>query len=81
MHELPLETAIWNRACAGGAASFLTGDRALSNILMAHGFVMNGGVLHAVECLSDVQFADALAGYRFYDLHSAAAVMIRQRRF
>ena len=36
---------------------------------------MNGGVLHAAECLTENEFNDAEAGYRFYGLDSAASIM------
>ena len=43
-------TQIWNRALADyGLAGPALGDRALAAMLLAHGLVMNGGVLHAVE--------------------------------
>jgi hypothetical protein len=31
-----------------------------------HGFIMNGGVHHCIECLSADQMAAAKAGYRFF---------------
>ncbi|MDD9944201.1 MAG: hypothetical protein OXU20_24365 [Myxococcales bacterium] len=41
---------------------------------MAHGLVMNGGVLHASEVLSEDEFAAALDGYAFYGQHKAVSV-------
>jgi hypothetical protein len=40
---------------------------------------MNGGVLHAVECLDDIELAHAESGYRFYGLGSAASVLSRAK--
>ena len=42
---------IWNRAWKGVGPNACSGDRALAALLKAHGLAMNGGVLHAVECL------------------------------
>ena len=70
---------IWNRACEGGAESPRTGDRALSNLLLAHGLVMNGGLLHAAECLTPSELAGALDGYRFFGLDSTAKLLIHSR--
>jgi hypothetical protein len=40
---------------------------------------MNGGVLHAVECLSASELADAESGYRYYGLGEVASWMSRAR--
>jgi hypothetical protein len=38
---------IWNRACTGnGGAEPLEGDVALTNMLLGHGCIMNGGLEH-----------------------------------
>jgi hypothetical protein len=70
---------IWNRACEGGGANPRNGDRALEALLKAHGLTMNGGVLHAVECLDAIKFADAKSGYCFFGLDSVADLMTRAR--
>jgi hypothetical protein len=69
---------VWNRACAeAGRPKALTasGDRALADMLLAHGLVMNGGVLHAVECLDEHERLAAVNGYRYFGLERAAAVI------
>lgn len=59
----------WNRACTGQASPQLReGDAALSAMLLFHGLAMNGGVCHAVECLTPVDLDAAIQGYRFYGL-------------
>jgi hypothetical protein len=40
---------------------------------------MNGGVLHAVNCLTAAELADAQAGYRFYGLDAGASLLSRAR--
>lgn len=71
---------IWNRACEGGGASLRVGDRSLAALLTAHGLAMNGGVLHAVECLDATELADAKAGYSFFGFDSVAELLTRARR-
>src|SRR5262249_40895856 len=70
---------IWNRACGEHQLRSLRGDRALADLLRAHGLVMNGGVVHAVECLTDSELSDAESGYRFYGLDEAAALLSHAR--
>lgn len=57
----------------------LPGDRALADLLRAHSLVMNGAVLHAVECLTASESSDAEAGYRFYGLDAVADLLSRAR--
>jgi len=71
---------IWNRACEGGGQSPSAGDRALAALLKAHGLAMNGGVLHAVECLSVSELSDSQSGYRFFGLGAVADLLSRARR-
>jgi hypothetical protein len=66
---------IWNRACSDPLRS-RPGDRALADMLLAHGLVMNGGVLHATECLSDEDLSDAISGFKFYGLDEVASVLL-----
>jgi hypothetical protein len=40
---------------------------------------MNGGALHAVECLTATELSDAESGYRFYGLDAAASLLSRAR--
>lgn len=76
MYELTTANKIWNRACEGGGDSPCAGDRALAALLLFHGPAMNGGVLHAVECLSSPELAAAQAGYRYFG-YEAIANLIR----
>lgn len=67
---------VWNRACSTGDDSSLhAGDRALRNLLLVHGYVMNGGVFHALDCLSREELAAGVAGYRFFGFDELAALI------
>jgi hypothetical protein len=79
MAELTDADMIWNRACGKDQLRSLPGDRALADLLRAHGLAMNGGVLHAVECLTATELSDAEAGYRFYGLDRVASLLSRAR--
>ncbi len=71
--KLSKQEHIWNRAALnGGGPSPGEGDIALANLLMAHGLVMNGGVEHAVECLSSDELADSIAGFEYFGFLAAA---------
>jgi len=84
MYELTSSDKIWNRACEGGGEFPCQGDTALAGLLLFHGPAMNGGILHAVECLSAEQLVAAQAGYRYFsfsgvaDLIASAEIAIRQ---
>ena len=80
MAELTEADMIWNRACGEDPLRSLPGDRALADLLRAHGLAMNGGVLHAVECLTADELNDAEAGYRFYGFAEVASLMARARK-
>mgnify|MGYP007114256039 CR=1 FL=1 len=71
---------IWNRAAIedGGPAPS-AGDRSLACLLLAHGLVMSGGVLHAVECLESAELIAAQAGYRYFNLIPVAELLTRAR--
>ncbi len=58
---------IWDRALNVGEVSELTypGDIAMARVLLAHGSVMNGGVLNYVEEYDATEVADAEAAYRW----------------
>ncbi len=75
MYELTTADMIWNRACVGDRLRVLPGDRALVDMLRAHGLVRNGGVLHAVECFTEAELADAESGYRFFGLNDVAGLL------
>jgi hypothetical protein len=62
MAELTDADKIWNRACGADPLRTLPGDRALTDLLHPHGLVMNGGVLHAAECMSADELSDAESG-------------------
>ena len=80
MAELTVADRIWNRACGEDPLRALPGDRALADLLLAHSLAMNGGVLHAVECMTAEELSDAEAGYRFFGLDGAASLLSRARR-
>lgn len=70
---------IWNRACeASDAGELRAGDRALAAALLAHGIVMNGGVLHALQGMSPSERREAAAGYRFLALAPLAELFEMQ---
>jgi hypothetical protein len=50
-------------------------DDAASAVWIAHGLVMNGGVLHCVGGLSKRELRSAIAGYRFFGLPAAAEAL------
>ncbi|MBI3821442.1 MAG: hypothetical protein HY289_02055 [Planctomycetes bacterium] len=77
MYNLTQADRIWNRACGESPLRSLPGDRALADLLWAHGLAMNGGVLHAVECLAPTELRDAECGYRFYGLDAVAVLLSR----
>ena len=79
MANLTQADMIWNRACSEDRLRALPGDRALADLLRAHGLTMNGGVLHAVECLTAEHLADAEAGYRYFGLGEVASLLSRAR--
>lgn len=67
---------IWNRACLeSGGASPAEGDRALAALLLAHSIIMNGGVVHALECLSQWEISAAIAGFSYFGLAEASPVL------
>ena len=75
MYELSLADRIWNRACGPDPLRTLPGDRALADLLFAHGLAMNGGVLHAVECLTASELSDAQAGFSYFGLDAVASLL------
>lgn len=79
MTQLTESDMIWNRACGEDPLRTLPGDRALADLLRAHGLVMNGGVLHAVECLAVSELTDAQCGYRYFGLETVAALLSRAK--
>ena len=51
------------------------GDRALSSLLLAHGLVMNGGVHHALQCLSPSELHAAIDAYSYFGLDDVATFL------
>ena len=71
--KLSPQDQIWNRACLeSGGTSPRTGDQALAALLLSHGLVMNGDVVHALECLSDSEIAAAIRGFEYFGLMEGA---------
>lgn len=74
---------IWQRAVdtpLAGAGSG-TGDVALADVLLVHGTVMNGGLLHAAtESFSPEELDAAEAGFRWLGLGGAAEALAETRR-
>ena len=67
---------IWNRAAMGGGGGCpREGDIALRDLLLAHGYVMNGGVIHAAQALSSEELRAACAGYRYLGFAPAAELL------
>ncbi|HWZ93116.1 MAG TPA: CPCC family cysteine-rich protein [Polyangiaceae bacterium] len=67
---------IWNRAAlARGGPTPRNGDRALVDLLFAHGLVMNGGVDHLFDAASEEQIAAAVRGFRFFGFDGVAELL------
>ena len=77
MGNLTEADMIWNRACGQDPLWALPGDRALADLMHAHGLAMNGGVLHAIECMTPKELSDAKAGYRYYGFDDVASFLSR----
>src|SRR5260370_28944495 len=68
--------AIWNRAALeNGGPHPRAGDAALSAVLRLHSLAMSGGLLDAVERLTDAQLDAAESGYGWLGLPAAAQVV------
>ena len=64
---------VWNRAALeAGGDSPGPGDRALASLLLVHGYVMNGGVHHAIECVEPTELEAAADGYAFFGMNEVA---------
>jgi len=55
-------------------------ETAASAVWIAHGLVMNGGVVHCVEVLSKRELRTTIAGYRLFGLSVAADVLFEASR-
>ncbi len=77
-HSAPMTNAdeVWNRAALeGGGPEPREGDVALAALLRAHGLAMNGGVLHAAECLRPDELRASCDGYRFSEYDGLAKLL------
>lgn len=72
IYELTDTDKIWNRACQGGGDSPRPGDIALAGLLLFHSPAMNGGFIHAVDCLSPEELVAAKAGYKYFGFGGVA---------
>ena len=80
MHQHTHANRIWNRACGEAPLRTREGDRALTDLLQWHGYIMNGGVLHAVELLSASELSNAAAAYGYFGLDAVAySLSLRER--
>ena len=56
----------------GGGDSPGPGDRALASLLLLHGLAMNGGIHHAIECLTPEELSSATDGFSYFGLDEMA---------
>ena len=73
-YKLTEADLIWNRACM-----LMSGDRALAALLHFHGLAANGGVLHALECMTPHELDEAISGYRFFGLNNVGDLLIEAK--
>ena len=72
---------IWNRAALeSGGPTPGEGDRALAAALRLHSSAMSGGVLEAVEHMTDEELDAAEAGYRWLHVPAASEAIAAVRR-
>lgn len=80
MYTLTDADLVWNRACAwvcDAADAAEPGDIALAALLSFDGPAQNGGVVHALECLSPEALQAALDGYAYFGLSRPIAAVKR----
>ena len=70
---------IWNRACGIENGETLDGDRVLAAMLLAHGLIMNGGVLHATECMSPEELSNAVNAYTYFGKEKIGHLLLTAR--
>jgi hypothetical protein len=76
--KLDAKDLVWNRAAIdGGGRNARAGDTALANALKVHGLVMNGGVHHAVQAVSETEVQAAAAGFDYFELRAIGEVLRR----
>jgi hypothetical protein len=69
-------TRVWNRAAMdGGGSDPRMGDLMLSSMLLAHGLISSGGILHGLELLPAEAMTEAIEGYRYFGLDEVAAFL------
>ena len=79
-YELTPADLVWNRAAMeDGGESPGPGDVALASMLYAHGLVMIGGMLHAIELLNADELSDAQKGYHYFGLDEVAKLLSRAK--
>lgn len=66
---------VWNRACGGTEQNLRDGDRALAALLLVHGYIMNGGVGHAVTDLPADELDAGIRGYEFFGLYDLVSII------
>ncbi|NYG07915.1 hypothetical protein BJ986_002402 [Phycicoccus badiiscoriae] len=72
---------IWNRAALeGGGPTPGVGDEALAAALRLHSSAMSGGVLDAVQHMSDEELDAAEGGYRWLHVPAASEAIAAVRR-
>jgi hypothetical protein len=59
----------------GGVLSLMAGDLALMEMLVFHNYTMNGGVLHAAECLDAEELSGAACGYQYFGFDDLAGLI------
>ena len=68
---------IYNRACTeNGGPEPLEGDIALTNMLLGHGYIMNGGLEH-FEDLSEEERRESIAAYRFFGFNEVGDILVK----
>ena len=71
---------IYNRACTeNGGPEPLEGDIALTNMLLGHGYIMNGGLEH-FEDLSEEEQQESIGGFRFFSFKDVADLILKARK-
>ncbi len=71
---------IWNRAAleAGGIAPG-EGDSALADLLVVHGMIMNGGIDHALNVVSEEDYYNGMLGYRYFNFSNVVNLLEKAR--
>ena len=70
----PTSDAIWNRAASAELLADRVGDRALHDVLETHGYVMNGGLDHALDVMG-LRVEQAAAGWDYLGRDDVAELL------